>query len=158
MALHELFVNEPMTNFPEVFASTSNRIPILWANMMNTCWSEANLLQLLVFSNIYVSKSNNYWTLMHKTQIRWIKIFLITWKWPNNIQYLSECYSIFASIFTSRSNTSTSNHHFFALSTIRLRLQRFAIRFNDESRSGTPLNRNMSFKRLSNESNACWYH
>ena len=43
----------------------------------------------------------------------------------------------------SRSNTSTLNHHFFASSTIQLRLQRFAICFDDESRSGTPLRLNL---------------
>ena len=45
-------------------------------------------------------------------------------------------------IFTSRLNTSTSNYHFFASPTIRLRLQRFVIRLNDESRIGTPLHQN----------------
>ena len=58
---------------------------------------------------------------MHVTQI---KIWLITRKWPNIFWYLAEWYLIFA----SRSNTLTLNHQFFALPTIRLRLQRFAIR------------------------------
>ena len=48
----------------------------------------------------------------------------------------------FALIFASRSNTSTSNHHFFASSTIQTRLQRLAIRFT-EHRSGTPVCRNL---------------
>ena len=69
-----------------------------------------------------------------------ISICFITRKWTN---FWPEYYSIFASIFTSRSNTPTSNHHIFASSTIRLRLQRFAIHFNNESRSGTPLRRNL---------------
>ena len=38
--LRELFVYEPMTNFPEVFASTPNRIPIFWVNITNACQSE----------------------------------------------------------------------------------------------------------------------
>ena len=33
LPLHELFVYEPMMNFPEVFASTPNQIPIFWANI-----------------------------------------------------------------------------------------------------------------------------
>ena len=40
--LCQLFVNEPMTNFPKVFASTLNWISIFWTNMTNTCQSEAN--------------------------------------------------------------------------------------------------------------------
>ena len=58
---------------------------------------------------------------------------IITRKWPNFIRYSSECYSIFA----SRSNTLTLNHHFCDQSTIQLRLQRFVIRLKDESRIGT---------------------
>ena len=84
--LRELFVYEPMTNLPEVFTSTPNRIPIFWANMTNTCWSKANLLELFMFLTIYESKSNNYSTLMHKT---WIKICLITQKWLNIIWYFA---------------------------------------------------------------------
>ena len=38
----------------------------------------------------------------------------------NNLK-MAEFYSIFALIFASRSNTTTSNHHFFALPIIRLR-------------------------------------
>ena len=55
---------------------------------------------------------------------------------------LPKCYSIFTLIFASRWNTSTSKHHFFA-SSIRLGLKRFAICFEDESWSGTPLRRNL---------------
>ena len=33
--LRELFVYEPMTNFPEVFASTPKQIPIFWANILD---------------------------------------------------------------------------------------------------------------------------
>ena len=106
MPLHQLFLFEHMMNFPEVFASTPNRIPIFWANITNTFWSEVNQLELFVFLIIYGSKSNNYSTLMHTTWIRWIKICLITRKWPKIIQYLPECYSLSA---------SSSNHHFFAL-------------------------------------------
>ena len=46
---------------------------------------------------------------------------------------MAECYSIFA----LRLNTLTLNHHFCDLSTIRLRLQRFVIRLEEESRIGT---------------------
>ena len=42
-------------------------------------------------------------------------------------------------IFASRSNTSTSNHNFFATPIIRLRHQSFDIRFDVESQIGTPL-------------------
>ena len=139
MPLCELFVYEPITNFPEVFASTLNGIPLFRANVTNACQSEVNLLELFLFLTIYGSKSNNYSTLMHKTRTRRIKICLITRKWPNLIPYLLEYYSIFA----LRSYTSTSKHHFFASSTIRLRLQRYDICFNDESRSGTMLRRNL---------------
>ena len=48
------------------------------------------------------------------TQITWIKTWLTTRKWLNIIPYATECYSIFASIFASRSNKSTLNHQFFA--------------------------------------------
>ena len=137
----ELFVYEPMTNFPEVLASTLNLIPIFWGNMMNTCRSEVNLLKLFVFFTIYGLKSNNYSTLMHKTWIRQIKICFKSLKWLNIIQCLPECYSIFA----LRSNTWTLNHHFFAFSTIRLRLQRFAIGFDEESLSRTLLRWNLIF-------------
>ena len=61
--------------------------------------------------------------------------FTLTRKWLNIIWYSSECYSI----FVSRLNTSTLNHNFFAAPTIRLKLQRFAIRFVDESWSKTLL-------------------
>ena len=98
--------------------------------MTNTCRSETNQLEQFVFLTIYGSKSNNYSTLMQKTQIRRIKIHLITRKWLNIIKYLPECYLIFALIFALRSNTSTANHHFFASPTIRLRLQRFVIRLD----------------------------
>ena len=64
---------------------------------------------------------------------------------------MAEYFSIFARMlfnirfdFASRSNTSTTNHHFFASPTIRLRWQRFVIRLHDESRSGTPLCRYLS--------------
>ena len=63
----------------------------------------------------------------HVTRITWIKIQLITQKWLNIIPYLAECYSIFA----SRSNISTSNHHF------------FVICLDDESQSRTPLHWNL---------------
>ena len=69
LLLSELFVFEPMTNFPKVFASTQNPILMFWSNMTNTCGSKANLLELFVFLTIYGSKSNNYSTLMHKTRI-----------------------------------------------------------------------------------------
>ena len=85
----------------------------------------------------------DYLPLMHKTRIRQIKICLTTLKWPNIIQYLPKCYSIFASIFASRLNTSTKNHHIFALPTIQLRYQSFGIRLDDESRSRTPLCQNL---------------
>ena len=111
--------------------------------MMNTCWSEVNRLELFMVFTICDSKLNNYLTLMHVTLITWIKNQLITWKWPNIFWYSAEWYSIFASIFASKLNTSTSNHQFFALPTIGLRLQRFAIRLNDKSRSRTPLCRNL---------------
>ena len=55
-------------------------------------------------------------------------------------EYLPEDYSISASML----NTLTLNHHFFALSTIRLKLQRFVIHFDNESQSGTPLRRNLT--------------
>ena len=48
---------------------------------------------------------------------------------PESNTYILGEYDIFA----LRSNTSTSNHHFFASSTIRLRLQGFVIRFDDKS-------------------------
>ena len=67
--------------------------------------------------------------------------FVITRKWPSIILYSPECYSIFA----LRSNTSTSNHHFFASSTIQLRLQRFVIRLDDKSRIGTLLRQNSMY-------------
>ena len=57
------------------------------------------------------------------------RIPLKTRKCPNVIRYLPKCYLIFA----SRLNTSTSNHHFFASSTIQLRLQRFASTMNLEA-------------------------
>ena len=41
----------------------------------------------------------------------------------------------------SRSKTLPSNHHFFALLTIQLRLRRLAIRLDDKSRSRTLLRR-----------------
>ena len=78
-----------MTNCPEVFASTLNWIPIFWANLTNTCRSEATLLELFMFLTIYGSESNNYSTLMHKTWIRWLKIHWIIWKWPNIIRYFA---------------------------------------------------------------------
>ena len=56
---------------------------------MNTCRSKANQLKLFVFLTIYESKSNNYQTLMHVTQIRQIKIRLINSK-------MAKYYSIFA--------------------------------------------------------------
>ena len=55
-------------------------------------------------------------------------------------EYLPECYSIFASML----NTLNLNHQFFALSTIRLKLQRFAIHSDNVSRSGTLLRRNLT--------------
>ena len=85
----------------------------------------------------------DYLTLMHKTWIRRIKIRLTTRKWPNIIQYLPECNSIFALIFALRLNTLTANHHIFASPTIQLRYQSFGIQLDDESRSGTPLCRNL---------------
>ena len=89
------------------------------------------------------SKSNNYSTLMHKT---WRgQICLTTPKWPNIIQYLPKCYSIFALIFALRLNTSTANHHILASPTIRLRYQSFSNRFDCESRSGTPLRGNLLY-------------
>ena len=81
------------------------------------------------------SKSNNYSTLMNKTRIRRIIISLTTSKWPNIIQYLAKCYSIFASTLALRSNTSTSNHHISALPTIRLGYQSFGIRLYGKSLS-----------------------
>ena len=68
---------------------------------------------------------------------------LLTQKWPNIIRYSTECYSIFASIFASRSNTSLSNHHIFASPTIQLRYQTFRICLDNEPRSGTLLCRNL---------------
>ena len=127
---------EPKKNYPVLFNIHLTEIPIFWANMMNNCQSEANQLELFMFLTIYGSKWNNYWTLMHVIRI---EIRLINSKIVNIIQYSLECNSIFPSTFALRLNTSTSNHDFFALNTILLRLQRFAIRFNDESRSGTPL-------------------
>ena len=84
--------------------------------------SESNQLELFVFLTICGSKSNNQ-------------------KWPNFIRYLSECYSIFA----SRSNTLTSNHHFCDSSTIRLRLQRFVIGLKDKSRIGAPIRQSLHY-------------
>ena len=58
---------------------------------------------------------------------------------PYFIQYSSECYLIFA----LRLNTSTLNHHFFTLPTIRLKHQKFVIRLADQSRIGTPICRSL---------------
>ena len=70
------------------------------------------------------------------TQIARIKI-------QNNNSKIAECYSIFALIFASMSNTSISNHHFCDSSTIRHRLQRFVICLEDESWIGTPIRRSL---------------
>ena len=117
---------------------------MFWANKMNNCGSKAKRSVLFMFLTIFGSKSNNYSTLMHKTRTRRIIICLTTGKWPNIIQYLAQCYSIFASIFASRSNTLTVNHHIFASPTIRPRYQSFSIRLDEEYRSGTPLCPNLT--------------
>ena len=63
--------------------------------------------------------------------------------------YSAESYSIFASIFASRLNTSTTNHHIFASPIIRLRYQSFAICLDNKSRIGTPLPRNKFVSKCS---------
>ena len=137
MPIHQLFVYEPLMNWPEVFASTSIQIPTFQGHMTNTYLSKANQLELFMFLTICRLKSNSYSTLMHVTRI---KIQLITQKWPNIIQYSAEYYLIFA----LRSNTSTSNHHFLASPTVQLRLQRFEIR------RGTLLRRSLHRKGFLN--------
>ena len=86
-----------------------------------------------------------YWNQAQKNYIHqtWIPLFyqLITQKWPNIIQYSAKWFSILA----LRSNTSPSNHHFFASLTIWLRLQRFAIHLDSKSWSWTPLHLNLAW-------------
>ena len=78
-----------------------------------------------------------------------IIIWILTQKWPNFIWYSVEGYSKFASIFVLSLNTSTWNHHIFALPTIRHRYQSFGICLNDKSENGTPLCRNLlAFNRI----------
>ena len=139
------FVNYSWMNLLKI---TSNYSIFTWLEHLYFGWIwriivEAKRSILFMFLTICGSKSNNYSTLMHKTWITWIIIHLTTQKWPNIIQYLAECYSIFALIFASRLNTSTANHHIFASPTIRLRYQSFGIRLDDEARSGTPLRQNL---------------
>ena len=106
LPLRELFVNEPMTNCPEVFTSTPNRIP-------------------LHLSDYAISLTN------------------IIRKWPNIIKYFAPM------LFNIRFEVEYFN---LESSTIWLRLQRFAIGFDDESRSRTPLCQNLmhSWKRAWN--------
>ena len=121
----QLFVYEPLKNYPNLFNICITQKPAFKANMTNTCCSKANQLELFVFLTICGSKMNNYLTLLHVTWIAQIKIWLITCKWQNIIWYSAKCYSIFAS------------------PTIWLKFQTFAISLEEESRSGTPLCRNL---------------
>ena len=97
------------------------------------------IIQLLAIKNFY-------------TQITQIVIRILTQKWLNIIQYLAQCYSIFA----SRLNTSTSNHHIFASSTIGLRYQILGIRLDGESRSVTPLCQNLPLSIFSAQYRSVW--
>ena len=55
---------------------------------------------------------------------------------------MAKCYSIFGSIFDSRSSNSTSINQFYDSNSTWLRLQSFGIRLDEEPRVGTPMRRN----------------
>ena len=140
MQLGKLFMFEPLKNFPGLLDIRLTWIPILWVNMMNTCRSQANQRELFVFLTIYESKSNNY------SQIRWIKICLVNSK-------MAEYHLIFAQmLFNICFDIPFEVEYFdlepsyFASPTIRLKLQRFAICFDNESWSLTLLCRYLMVK------------
>ena len=123
MALRQLFMYEPMKKYPELFNIRLTRIPFFLVNMTNNWQSKAKRSKLFVFLTICIQSRIIIWLwTIHNfyTRITQIIIWILTHKWPNIIQYSA-----------------------FALPTIRLRYQSFGICLDVESRSGTPLRRNL---------------
>ena len=78
------------------------------------------------------------------------------WYLSNIFRYSAKSYLIFASIFASRWNTLTSNHHIFTSPTIRLRYQSFGLHPNDEYWIGTPLRQNLVYISLNLQGSGVW--